>query len=113
MGRGNGEAGTAPLADLRASPSVEKVLLVVDEGCDVGGVDPAEDGALFLSMAKLNLWLVPVKGLGRMGDRALRKSTYADGGEIGVLRSSSRLMKVGVPTIGLRSSEGKVLETGV
>jgi len=47
-----------------------------------------------------------VMGLISAGERVRRKSRYAAGGVIGVLRPSSFLMKVGVPTMGLRSSEG-------
>lgn len=56
-------------------------------------------------------------GVMRIGDRVLRKSTYAGGGVRGVFcRLSSNLIKVGVPAAGVRSSEGKlveVAETGV
>ena len=51
-------------------------------------------------------------GLINAGDILLRKSRYADGGVIGVLRSSF-LRKLGEPAIGLNSSDGKVPEPGV
>lgn len=47
-----------------------------------------------------------VGGLISTGDQPLRKSIYADGGVIGVLMVSSFLRKAGVPTKGLRSSDG-------
>lgn len=52
--------------------------------------------------------LLPVEGLEMAGDKALRKSRYAVGGVMGVLRSSSCLMKSAQPGRGLRgSSEGR------
>jgi hypothetical protein len=50
-----------------------------------------------------------VGGLINVGESFARKSRYAAGGVTGVLRLSSfssRLKKVGVDTMGLRSSEG-------
>lgn len=52
-------------------------------------------------------------GLIKAGDMVLRKSRYAEGGVIGVLRASSFFEKHGEATMGLRSSEGNVPEPGV
>ena len=51
-------------------------------------------------------------GLSMAGDILLRKSRYADGGVIGVLRSSFR-RKPGEADIGLNMADGKVPEPGV
>jgi len=42
-----------------------------------------------------------------------KKSRYADGGVMGVLRASSRFMKLGEAAMGLNISEGKVPDPGV
>ena len=63
---------------------------------------------------KLNRLLVPVDiGLMIAGDMFFRKSRYAEGGVMGVLRASSRLRKLGEVAIGLRSSDGNVPDPGV
>ena len=60
-----------------------------------------------------------VAGLDSAGERALRKSTYATGGVIGVLLSSGSttsshlIMLFGVSGNGLRSSDGYVKEAHV
>jgi hypothetical protein len=89
-------------------------------GCELGGglidgfSDPESTGlSNDLSAPKLNRVLVLLgAGLIIAGDILLRKSRYADGGVIGVLRSSLR-SKPGDAAIGLKSSEGKVPEPGV
>ena len=93
-------------------------------GWDVGVLmasfspDICEDLSKLLSKLlslKLNRALVLVgAGLIMAGVMFFRKSRYADGGVMGVLRSFSRcFMKPGEPASGLRSSEGKVPEPGV
>lgn len=78
-----------------------------------GFSDPASDNFSRCLSAKLNLLLVPVvAGLIIAGDILLRKSRYADGGVIGVLRSSF-FRNPGEPAIGLNISDGKVPEPGV
>lgn len=63
---------------------------------------------------KLKRELVPVDiGLIMAGDMFFKKSKYADGGVIGVLRASSLRRKPGEYCIGLRSSEGNVPDPGV
>jgi len=58
--------------------------------------------------------LVPVAGLVTAGDSALRNSVYAVGGVIGVLMSSSSLMKLLQPGRGLLgSSDGRMADVGV
>ena len=89
-------------------------------GCELGGgliegfSDPESTGlSNDLSAPKLNRVLVLLgAGLIIAGDILLRKSRYADGGVIGVLRSSLR-SKPGEQAIGLSISEGKVPEPGV
>ena len=57
---------------------------------------------------------VPVgRGVMSVGDSFDKKSKYAAGGVIGVFWLSSCLMYVGVPTHGLRISEGNPAERGV
>lgn len=86
---------------LSAGPDVDvKEPLEADDVTEVG------------RPSKMNLVLVPVDiGLMKAGDNVLRKSKYAAGGVIGVLRLSSLLIqaKVGVVadmTIGDLSSDG-------
>lgn len=62
---------------------------------------------------KLNRVLVAEAGLITAGDMFLRKSRYADGGVMGVLRESSLFMKPGEGAMGLNISEGKVPDPGV
>ena len=87
-------------------------------GCEVGGglmmEDFAESSGLSKDLSpKLKRVLVLLgAGLSMAGDILLRKSRYADGGVIGVLRSSFR-RKLGEAAIGLSISEGKVPEPGV
>lgn len=68
----------------------------------------------FSPKVKLKRLLPLVLGAGLIiaGDILLRKSRYADGGVIGVLRSSL-LRKPGEADIGLNISDGKVPDPGV
>lgn len=61
-----------------------------------------------------NVKRVPVgSGVMSVGESFERKSRYAAGGVIGVFWLSSCLMYVGVPTHGLRISDGNEAESGV
>lgn len=94
-------------------------------GWDVGGLfDGLDPGTSTLSRGfskllskllslKLNRVLVAEAGLITAGDMFLRKSRYADGGVIGVLRASSLFMKPGEAAMGLNISDGKVPDPGV
>ena len=90
-------------------------------GCEVGGetvdcLSDAEAGSVGFSKdfsPKLKRELVLLgAGLIIAGDILLRKSRYADGGVMGVLRSSF-LRNPGDAAIGLSISDGKVPEPGV
>ena len=90
-----------------------------DGGCDVGGLangnfaDGGSDALSQLTSLKLKRALVLLgAGLSIAGDMFLRKSKYADGGVMGVLRSSFFNIP-GELTIGLNNSDGKVPEPGV
>lgn len=92
-------AGTAPEVDI-----MEEALEAVEVVEVIEATEAAEEVRL---SPKLNFELVPVaRGLISTGDRVLRKSRYAAGGVMGVCWPSSRLIWVGVDTIGLRSSDG-------
>lgn len=94
-------------------------------GSDVGGlIDFAPETSTILSTGlskllskllslKLNRVLVADAGLITAGDMFLRKSRYADGGVMGVLRASSRFIKLGEAAMGLSISDGKVPDPGV
>ncbi len=106
LGWTKGDGGTVSVGDLWFSQLQEQPLLLAVEGCDVG-VDLPE----YLSPLKL---MPDDRGLDMAGDRALRNSVYAVGGVMGVLMSSSSLMRLFQPGRGLRgSSEGRVADTGV
>lgn len=61
-----------------------------------------------------NVKLLPVEGLEIAGERAFRNSVYASGGVIGVLTSSSCLIKSSKPSAGLLgNSDGSIAERGV
>ena len=82
---------------------------LVDGFTDAASDDLSEDFSL-----KLKRLLVLVgAGLIIAGDILLRKSRYADGGVIGVLKSSFLRMPPGEQAMGLIISEGKVPEPGV
>ena len=119
------------------SLGTEKLLLVLLDGREAGANEPEprdlEVGKLALKRgnppagfsslpapAKVKCRLLGVvAGLDSAGERALRKSTYATGGVIGVLfsrgstTSSHFIMLFGVSGKGLRSSEGYVEEAHV
>jgi hypothetical protein len=81
----------------------------------IDGRSPVDSDVLSVDLS-LNLkWLLVLVDMGliKAGVVFFRKSRYADGGVIGVLRASSLLRKPGEPAMGLRNSEGKVPEPGV
>ena len=134
---GGGGLLKLPLVTPLLPLGTEKLLLVLLDGTDVGanGPEPRDlevgNPALkigspldvFSSLptpAKVKCRLLGVvAGLDSAGERALRKSTYATGGVIGVLSSSGSttsshlMMLFGVSGKGLRSSDGYVEEAHV
>ena len=119
--------GGADLGGSLDCSQAQQLLDLVDAGeageAGFAGADVEVNDALeavevlevILLPSRNDLVLVPVgNGLISTGERVLRKSTYAVGGVMGVLRASSRsrLMNVGVMaeraevTIGLASSDG-------
>lgn len=94
-------AGAVDVKDVELA-ELEVVATESVEGCEVS--------AGFSGKVKR----VPVgRGVMRVGDSFERKSRYAAGGVIGVFWLSSCLMNVGVPTHGLRISDGNEAESGV
>jgi hypothetical protein len=102
------------------SEAAEATVLAIDPIVAVVATESEDcvEVMVGFSTVKLPLGKLPARGhdaggLATVGESFARKSRYAAGGVTGVFWASSRLIHVGVDTIGLRISEGYVADIGV